>query len=145
MKTLIFAPAADIPRSSQNARPRRGYGGDSGDNPGRKSGRFLKTSGSGLHRHTDIRTHKRRDIGWPFPRPRGRFAWRNRHRLCKTETATRDFAVPLPWRLPAPVSCAEAVWPFAFVLSCDHILSNSLRPRIFQNTGSSSQGSHAAS
>ena len=42
MKTLIFAPAADIPRSSQNARPRRGCGGDSGDNPGRKSGRFPK-------------------------------------------------------------------------------------------------------
>ena len=55
MKTLIFAPAADIPRSSQNARPRRGCGGDSGDNPGRKSGRFPKTSGSGLHRQTDIR------------------------------------------------------------------------------------------
>ena len=98
---VIFAPAADIPRSSQNARPRHGYGGDSGDNPGRKCGRFLKTSGSGLHRQMDIQTHKRRGIGWSVPCPRGQFAWRNRHHLCKTGIAPRDFAVPLPWLLLA--------------------------------------------
>ena len=56
VKKSISAPDADILRSSRNAHLRRECGGDSGDNPERKSGRFLKTSGSGLHRQMDIRT-----------------------------------------------------------------------------------------